>query len=86
MERSRRGEGDEKTAQSLPPVGKLNQHVTTEPPVPEASREEPAERENSEPPTLPGYLTLELDLSALGDMAPWRSSHNATSDEPRGKA
>ena len=86
MERSRRGEGDEKTAQSLPPVGKLNQHVTTEPPVPEASGEGPAERENSEPPTLPGYLTLELDLSALGDMAPWRSSHNATSDEPRGKA
>ena len=33
----------------------------------------------------PGYLTLEIGLNALGDVAPWRSSHNATSDEPRGK-
>src|SRR5262249_23029635 len=36
--------------------------------------------------TLPGYLTLEIDLNALGDVAPWKSSHNAASDEPRGKA
>jgi hypothetical protein len=36
--------------------------------------------------TLPGYLTLEIDLNALGDVAPWRSSNNAASDEPRGKA
>ena len=140
MERSRRSEGHENTSQSLPPVGKLDQHLTPEPLVPEASGEEPAERENSEPPTLPGYLTLELDVSdfqmlmpeagaastqpdwdidgcqdpevlsldlpelfepeestppgyltleidrnALGDMASWRSSHNMTSDEPREK-
>jgi len=118
-------------------VGKLDQHLTTEPLVPEASGEELAERENSEPPTLPGYLTLELDVSdfqmlmpeagaastqpdwemdgcqdpevlsldlpaflepeestlpgyltleidlnALGEVAPWRASHNTTSDEP----
>ena len=82
MERSRRGDGHENTAQSLPPVGKLDQHLTTEPPVPEA-----LERSRlSETPTLPGYLTLEIDLNALGDMAPWRLSHNATSDEPPGKA
>jgi hypothetical protein len=141
MERSRRSEGHENTSQSLPPVGKLDQHLTTEPLVPEASGEERAERENSEPPTLPGYLTLELDVSdfqmlmpeagaastqpdwdmdgcqdpevlsldlpelfepeeptppgyltleidlnALGDMAPCRSSHNVTSDEPQEKA
>jgi hypothetical protein len=122
-------------------MGKSDQHLMTELPVPEASREDPAERENSEPPTLsgyltleldvsefqafmpeadtaatqpdwemygchdpevfsldvpellepeestlPGYLTLEIDLNALEDMAPWRSSHNATSDEPPGKA
>ena len=36
--------------------------------------------------TLPGYLTLEIDLNALGDVAPWESSHNAASDEPRGQA
>ena len=35
--------------------------------------------------TLPGYLTLEIDLNALGDTAPWQSSSNAASDEPRGK-
>jgi len=67
-------------------VGKSDQHLMTDLPVPEASREDAAERENSEPPTLSGYLTLEIDLNALGDMAPWRSSHNATSDEPPGKA
>ena len=32
--------------------------------------------------TLPGYLTLEIDLNALGEVAPWRASHNTTSDEP----
>ncbi len=128
MERSRCGEGHENTALSLP-------HV------PEASVEALSERENSEPPTFPGYLTLELDMSdfqafmpetdaastqpdwkmdgyhdpevlsldlpelfapeestppsyltleidlnALGGAALWLSSHNATSDEPRGKA
>ena len=31
---------------------------------------------------LPGYLTLEIDLNALKEVAPWRTSHNATSDEP----
>jgi hypothetical protein len=36
--------------------------------------------------TPPGYLTLEIDLNALGEAALWSSSHNATSDEPRGKA
>ena len=36
--------------------------------------------------TLPGYLTLEIDLNALGDVAPWESSHNAASDEPPEKA
>ena len=36
--------------------------------------------------TLPGYLTLEIDLNALGDVAPWQSSNNAVSDEPHGKA
>ena len=36
--------------------------------------------------TLPGYLTLEIDLNALGDVAPCRSSHNVISDEPREKA
>jgi hypothetical protein len=35
--------------------------------------------------TLPGYLTLEIDLNALGDVASWKSSSNAASDEPRGK-
>jgi len=53
----------------------------TDLPVPEAFREDAAERENSEPPTSPGYLTLEIDLNAVGDMAPWRSVYNATSDE-----
>ena len=33
----------------------------------------------------PDYLTLKIDLNALGDVAPWRSSHNATSDDPRRK-
>jgi len=55
-------------------------------PVPEASREDPAEREKSEPSTLPGYLTLEIDFNVLGDMAPWRSSHNTTPGEPPEKA
>jgi hypothetical protein len=128
MARLRRGEGHENMSQPLPPV-------------PEASVEELSERENSESPTfpsyltleldvsdlqvfmpetdaastqpdwemdgcqglevwrldvpaffepeestLPGYLTLEIDLNALGDMAPWKSSNNAASDEPRGKA
>lgn len=50
MERSRCGEGHENTSQPLPPV-------------PEASVEDLSERENSEPPTLSGYLTLELDMS-----------------------
>jgi hypothetical protein len=36
--------------------------------------------------TLPGYLTLEIALNALGAMAPWKSSNSAASDEPRGKA
>jgi hypothetical protein len=36
--------------------------------------------------TLPGYLTLESDLNALGDVAPWKSSRNAASDDSRGKA
>ena len=55
MERSRCGEGHEHTSQPLPPV-------------PEASVEDLSERENSELPTLPGYLTLELDMSDF-----WRS-------------
>ena len=86
MERSRRGESHENTSQLLPPVGKSDQHLMTELPVPEASREDPAERENSEPPTLSGYLTLKIDLNALGDMAPWSASPNTTSDEPPEKA
>src|SRR5262245_32238425 len=36
--------------------------------------------------TLSGYLTLEIDLNALGEVAPWKSSSNAASDEPCGKA
>jgi len=36
--------------------------------------------------TLPGYLTLEIGLNALGEVAPWKSSSNAASDEPCGKA
>jgi hypothetical protein len=36
--------------------------------------------------TLPGYLTLEIDLNALGEVAPWKSSSNAASHEPRGEA
>jgi hypothetical protein len=35
--------------------------------------------------TPPGYLTLEIDLNALGEAALWSSSNNAISDEPRGK-
>jgi hypothetical protein len=35
--------------------------------------------------TPPGYLTLEIDLNALGEAALWSSSNNATSDEPRGR-
>ena len=141
MECSRHSEGHEHTSQPLPLVHQLDQPLTTEPSVPEVSVEELAAREHSESPplpgyltleldvsdfqafmpetdaasiqpdwemygchdpevlsldvpellkpeesTLPGYLTLEIDLNALGDMAPWRSSHNATSDEPPGKA
>jgi len=85
MEHSRRGEGHENTPQLLPPVCKLDQHLTTELPVPEASVEDPTEWENSEPPTLPGYLTLEIDLNALCEVAPWRVSHNATSDGALGE-
>jgi len=70
MEPSRRGEGHENTSQPLLAVGKLDQPVTIEPPVPEASVEEGAERENSEPPTPPGYLTLELDVSDLQAFMP----------------
>jgi hypothetical protein len=55
MERSRCGEGHEHTPQPLPPV-------------PEASVENLSEQENSELPMLPGYLTLELDMSDF-----WRS-------------
>ncbi len=73
MARLRRGEGHENTSQPLPLV-------------PEASVEDRSARENSEPPPLPGYPTLEIDLNALGDVAPWRSSNNAASDEPGGKA
>ena len=73
MERSRCGEGHENTSQLLPLM-------------PEASVEDRSERENSEPPTLPGSLTLEIDLNALGDVAPWRASNNVASDEPGGKA
>jgi len=36
--------------------------------------------------TPPGYLTLEIDLNALGDASLWRASNNATSDKPQGKA
>ena len=50
MARLRRGEGHENMSQPLPPV-------------PEASVEELSERENSESPTFPSYLTLELDVS-----------------------
>ena len=85
MECSRHSEGHEHTSQPLPLVHQLDQPLTTEPSVPEVSVEELAAREHSESPPLPGYLTLEIDLNALGDVAPWRSSHNAASDEPRGK-
>jgi hypothetical protein len=71
MERSRHGEGHhEHMSQPLPPVDKWDQHLTTEPPVLEASGEDAAERENLEPPTLPGYLTLELDVSDLQAFMP----------------
>jgi len=86
MERSRRGEGNDHTSQPLSPVGEADQRLTTEPPVPEASAEDLSALEELDTPTIPGYLTLEIDLNALGGAALWLSSHNATSDEPRGKA
>jgi hypothetical protein len=52
---------------------------------PEGARPDFPECLEPEEPALPGYLTLEIDLNALGDHAPWRSSNNATSDEPGGK-
>ena len=64
MERSRHGEGNEHTTQPLPPVGKADQRLTTEPPVPEVSAEELSDLEDLDTPTIPGYLTLEeLDVS-----------------------
>jgi hypothetical protein len=36
--------------------------------------------------TLPDYLTLESALNALGEVASWKSSNSAASDEPCGKA
>jgi hypothetical protein len=123
MERSRHGESHENTAQSLFPVGKLDQYLTTEPPMlpdyltleldvsdfqafmseadtastqsdwemyecqnPEVLSLDVPELLEPEESTLPGYLTLEIDLNALGDIAPWRSSHNAASDESSEKA
>ena len=140
MERSRRSEGNDYTSQPLPPVGKAEQRLTTEPPVPEAFVEDLFGLEDlklptipgyltleldvsdfqafatamgaatnqtdrgmhghqypeapspefpevcaPEEPTIPGYLTLEIDLNALGDDAPWKSLNKAASDEPRGK-
>jgi hypothetical protein len=121
-------------------VDKSDQRLTTEPPVPEASAEALSEQEKSDTPVvpgyltleldvsdvptfmpetdaastqpewamyrcqdpeglnldfpeflepeesaLPGYLTLEIDLNALGDNVPWGASNNATSDKFPGK-
>jgi hypothetical protein len=141
MERSRHGEGHDYRSQSLRLVGKLDQRLTPEPSVPQASAEELPDLEALDTPTIPGYLTLELDVSdlqvlttetgagstqldqemhgcqedpalssldflefcepeestvpgyltleidlnELGDDAPWKSSDNAGSDGPRGK-
>lgn len=57
MERSRWGEGD-RTSQSPPPM-------TTEPPLPESAGGEAFDPEDLESPIVPGYLTLELDVSDL---------------------
>ena len=71
MERSRRDEGNDRTSQPLPPVGKTDQHLTTEPPVPEAAPEDLSDLEDLDTPTIPGYLTLdELDVSDFQGFAP----------------
>ena len=66
MARLRRGEGHENMSQPLPPV-------------PEASVEELSERENSESPTFPSYLTLELDVS---DFQAFMPETDAASTQP----
>jgi hypothetical protein len=60
-------------------MGECDQYLTTEPPVLEASGEDVAERENLEPPTLPGYLTLELDVS---DSQAFMPEADAASTQP----
>src|SRR5712692_697036 len=71
MEHSRCGEGNDHTSQPLPPVGKADQRLTTEPPVPEASAEDLSALEDLDTPTIPGYLTLEeLDVSDFQGFAP----------------
>jgi hypothetical protein len=71
MERSRRGEGNDHTSQPLPPVGKADQRLTTELPVPGAAAEDLSDLEDLDTPTIPGYLTLEeLDVSDFQGVAP----------------
>jgi len=71
MERSRRGEGNDHTSQPLPPVGKADQRLTTELPVPGAAADDLSDLEDLDTPTIPGYLTLEeLDVSDFQGVAP----------------
>ena len=65
MEHSRRGEGNDHTSQPSTPVGKADQHLTTEPPVPGASAGDLSDLEDLDMPMIPGYLALEEDLEAL---------------------
>jgi len=79
MERSRHGEGRDYTSQPLSPGGKVEQHLTTEPPMLEASAADVADGEALDTPTIPGYLTLELDVS---DIQVFTSEADTASTQP----
>src|SRR5437899_5047019 len=65
MERSRRGEGNDYMSLPLPPVHEAEQHLTAEPLVPGVSGEELPDLEELDTPMIPGYLTLEWDVSEV---------------------
>jgi len=62
MERATRGAGNDDTSQPLPLTG---QRLTIEPMLPEDPSEELPDLEEPETPAMPGYLTLEMDVSEL---------------------
>jgi len=63
MECSRRGEGNDYLSSPLPPVHEVEQHLTAEPLVPGVSGGELPDLEELDTPMIPGYLTLEWDVS-----------------------